>query len=132
MFTATILALSLLSGDPRTTSANSARTQPAKTCVAIDRTGTFRVMTKKDGGTALGLGLVLLENIDGCLEATFVTDESGPALIDNVSITGDTLKGNLHLSTGTAKLSLQFIGTNVVGTIVQGRNAWSVEGRKTS
>jgi hypothetical protein len=47
-------------------------------------------------------------------------------------LTADTLKGNLKLSSGAAKLSLQFVGSGVAGTIVQGRNQWSVEGHKTS
>jgi hypothetical protein len=130
---ATFLALSLLGSDPKLTAAPRAvSADPAKTCVSADRTGTFRVITKKAGGTALGLGLVLLENIDGCLEATFITDGAGPAIIDGLSLSGDTLKGNLKLSTGAAKVSLQFIGNGVAGSIVQGRNEWSVEGRKTS
>ena len=131
IISATILALSLLASDPKPAAAQPS-IAPAKTCVAAERTGTFRVVTKKSGGTALGLGLVLLENIDGCLEATFITDDAGPAIIDGLSLSGDTLKGNLKLSSGSAKVSLQFIGTGVAGSIVQGRNEWTVEGRKTS
>jgi hypothetical protein len=62
IISATILALSLLSSDPQPrTAAHAVSLVPAKTCVAADRTGTFRVTTKKIGGTALGLGVVLLE-----------------------------------------------------------------------
>jgi hypothetical protein len=128
---ATLLALALVGSDPKP-AARAVSPTPVKACVAAERTGTFRVVTKKAGGTALGLGLVLLENIDGCLEATFITDDAGPAIIDALSLSGDTLKGTLKLTTGSAKLSLQFAGSGVAGTIVQGRNEWSVEGRKTS
>ena len=131
-FSATILALTLLSTEPVRQPATAAVSPRATTCISADRTGTFRVITKKTGGKELGLGIVILENIDGCLEATFVTDEAGPAIIDVTTLNADTLKGNLKLSSGTAKVSLQFVGTNVAGTIVQGRNEWSVEGHKTS
>ena len=136
MLSATMFALALIGGDPKipalTLSATPTAPATATACLSVDRTGTFRVVTKKAGGTALGLGLVVLENINGCLEATFITDDSGPAIIDGLSVSGDTLKGNLKLSTGNAKLLLQFTGTSVAGSIVQGRNEWSIEGRKTS
>jgi hypothetical protein len=131
MLSATMLALALIGGGPKTP-AIALAAAPAKACLSVDRTGTFRVVTKKAGGTALGLGLVVLENINGCLEATFITDDSGPAIIDGLSVSGDTLKGNLKLTTGSAKLMLQFAGASVTGSIVQGGNEWSIEGRKTS
>ena len=132
ILTPMLFSLALLGGPNPKTVAPVASAAPAKACIAADRTGTFRVVTKKTGGTALGLGLIVLENIDGCLEASFVTDDAGPAIIDGVAINGNTLTGNLKLSSGTAKVSLQFVGTNIAGSIVQGRNEWSIEGHKTS
>jgi hypothetical protein len=126
-----ILAFTLLGSNPKRVPASHVM-PAAKVCVSAERTGTFRVVTKHQGSTALGLGLVVLENIDGCLEVTFITDEAGPAIIEEVSVTGDTLKGTLKLSSGSAKMMLQFAGANVAGSIVQGRNEWSVEGHKTS
>jgi hypothetical protein len=131
MFSATMFALALFGGDPKTP-AVVAPGQQAHECLAAERTGTFRVVTKKAGGSAVGLGLVVLENINGCLAATFITDDAGPAIIDGLSLAGDTLRGTVRLSSGTARLALQFIGANVAGSIVQGRNEWSIEGRKTS
>ncbi len=129
-----ILALALFGAQPQPTHAPMPHAAPAaaKSCTSAERTGTFRVVTKHQGSTAVGLGLVVLENIDGCLEATFVTDDAGPAVIEELVLSGDTLKGTLKLTSGSAKLSLQFVGSNVAGSIVQGRNEWSVEGRKTS
>jgi len=133
ILSATMFALALIGGGQTTPAiAFAATPAPATACLSVDRTGTFRVVTKKAGGTALGLGLVVLENINGCLEATFITDDSGPAIIDGLSVSGDTLKGNLKLTTGSAKLMLQFAGASVTGSIVQGGNEWSIEGRKTS
>ena len=131
-FSPMILAFTLLGANPKP--APMPHTVPAaeKICVSASRTGTFRVVTKRQGGTAVGLGLVVLENIDGCLEATFITDDAGPAVIEELSVTADSLKGTLKLTGGSAKLLLQFVETNVAGSIVQGRNQWSVEGRKTS
>jgi hypothetical protein len=127
-----ILAFALFGAQPKP--APMPHTAPAavQVCTSAERTGTFRVITKRQGSTALGLGLVVLENIDGCLEVTFVTDDAGPAVIEQLSLSGDTLKGVIKLTSGSAKLSLQFIGANVAGSIVQGRNEWSIEGRKTS
>ena len=130
IISAMMLAAALVGTNPRTAPALAMSTP--KACPAVSHTGTFRIVTKKTGGTALGLGLVVLENIDGCLEATFITDDAGPAIIDGLSVAGDTVNGNLRLSTGSAKVSLQFEGTNVAGSITQGRDRWTVEGRKTS
>jgi hypothetical protein len=130
--TATVLALALVGGDPKPTAAQAMMAAPTHACVAADRTGTFRVVTKKNGITDIGLGVIILENIDGCLEATFITDNATPAVIDGLTLSGNTLNGALKLSTGSAKLSLLFAGASVEGSIVQGRNRWTVQGRKTS
>ena len=88
----------------------------------------------KSGETGSGVyaAMLVLENIQGCLEVTFVTDGVGPAIIDGLSLSGDTLKGSLRLSTGTAKVSFQFSDKNVNGSIVEGRHEWSLEGQRTS
>lgn len=131
-FSPMILAFTLLGSNPKPAPTPHVLPAAEKTCASVSRTGTFRVVTKRQGSTAVGLGLVVLENIDGCLEATFITDDAGPAVIEELSVTGDSLKGTLKLTGGSAKLLLQFIDTNVAGSIVQGRNEWRVEGRKTS
>jgi len=132
MFVSAILAATLAAGiqSPDTLPQHHSHLGPQ--CVSAERTGTFRVTTQKPGGRDLGLGLIVLENIDGCLEATFITDNAGPAIIDGLSITNGTLNGALRLSTGSAKVSLRFEGTSIAGSIVQGRNEWSIAGRKTS
>jgi hypothetical protein len=74
----------------------------------------------------------MLENIQGCLEVTFVTDGHGPAIIDHLTVSGDTIKGSLRLSTGTATVSFKFSDKDVAGSIVEGRREWTLEGRRTS
>jgi hypothetical protein len=101
-------------------------------CVSPERTGTFRVFaTKPDGSQALP-ALLILENIEGCLEATFVTDSRGPAIIDHLSVAGDTLKGSLNVIGNPAQVTFRFDGSTVAGTIVDRRQEWRVEGKRTS
>jgi hypothetical protein len=127
-----VLAFALLGPQPKPPVTQHTAVAVERTCASVARTGTFRVVTKRQGSSAVGLGLVVLENIDGCLEATFITDDAGPAVIEDLSASTNSLKGSLKLSSGLAKLTLQFVGTNVAGSIVEGRNQWTVEGRKTS
>jgi hypothetical protein len=103
----------------------------AKACVAPEQTGTFRIIATKTDGKAGALALLLLENIDGCLEATFVTDEKGPAAIDSLSLSNGTLTGRLNVTGEFAKLTAKFEGANVAGSIVAKKAAWKLEGRKT-
>lgn len=102
-----------------------------KACVAPEQTGTFRLVATKSDGKSGALALLLLENIDGCLEATFVTDDRGPAAIDSLSFTNGTLTGRLNVTGEFAKLTAKFEGTSVAGSIVAKKQQWKLEGRKT-
>ena len=132
LISSALLALSLAAAAPSPDSLAPHVAHGGKQCVSTERTGTFRVTTQKANGHDLGLGLIVLENIDGCLEATFITDNAGPAIIDGISMANGVLKGDLRLSSGSAKVSLQFEGGTIAGSIVQGRNSWTISGRKTS
>ena len=132
LFSATTLAFALIAGSMNADTSTARHAERGPRCVAAERTGTFRVVTQKAGSQEPRLGIIILENIDGCLEATYITDNAGPAAIDGLSMSHDTLEGALRLSSGAAKVQLQFVGTNVEGSIVQGRNQWKVAGRKTS
>src|SRR5689334_18179862 len=106
---ATLLALALFAGDTTTVRHASARTPSAQaSCVAPARTGTFRMMTTRLDGTFVRPALLVLENIDGCLEATFVTDGASPAIIDRLEVDGNQLSGALKLRSGEAKFSVHF------------------------
>lgn len=133
---ATLLALALFAGDTTTArpapSATPATPATPTSCVAPVRTGTFRMMTTRIDGTYGRPALLVLENIEGCLEATFVTDGSVPAIIDRLKVDGDTLTGNLKLPNGEAKFSIHFNASTVAGSIVEGREHWKMEGRRTS
>ena len=128
---AQLAAAAIVAGAPAPSQA-ATHTRAPETCVAPDHTGTFRV-TASAGDDRLGVpALLLLENIDGCLEATFVTDGSSPAAIDHLAKNGDTLQGRLNVTGAETQVSLRFDGTAVAGSIVGKRQSWKLEGRKTS
>lgn len=101
-------------------------------CIAPEYTGTFRLTAARSDGTQPLPAMLLLENIDGCLEATFVTDDRSPAMIDHLSLSGDTLKGSLNVSGNPAQVTFRFSGRSVTGTIVGRHREWRVDGKRTS
>jgi len=130
---ATILALAFLSGQPEHARAVAAdSSSPTKTCIAPERTGTFRLFAVSARGNEPSTAILMLENIEGCLEVTFVSGSTGPAIIEGVSVTGDTLNGSLRLSTGKARVSFKFSDKAVDGSITEGRRSWKLEGHRTS
>jgi hypothetical protein len=102
------------------------------TCITPDRTGTFRIVATRAGGTDAVPALLLLENINGCLEATFVTDDHAPAAIDQLALSANTLKGRISVTGELAVFTVRFDDARVVGSIVAKKQAWQIEGRKTS
>jgi len=133
LIAATVFALSLFGGDPalaRAIPVDSGAT--TSTCITPTRTGTFRLLAMSKRGNEPNAAILMLENIQGCLEVTFVTDGHGPAIIDHLTVSGDTIKGSLRLSTGTATVSFKFSDKDVAGSIVEGRREWTLEGRRTS
>ena len=129
----TLLALALVGGQtahPRVVTAQSP--SPERSCIAPERTGTFRLLALSAKGNEPSTAILMLENIEGCLEVTFVSGSTGPAIIEGVSVSGDTLSGSLRLSTGKAKVSFKFSDKTVDGSIVEGRRVWKLEGRRTS
>ena len=132
LIAATLLALSMFGGDPARARATPVDSGTAPGCITPTRTGVFRLLAVNKKNKEPSTAVLMLENIQGCLEVTFVTGGNGPAIIDGVSVSGDTLKGSLHLSTGKAAVSLQFSDKEVAGSIVEGRREWTVEGRRTS
>ena len=116
-------------GSPAQTARDSIHT---KACVTPDRTGTFRIFATRNGGTDGVLALLVLENINGCLEATFVTDDRAPAAIDQLALSGDTLKGRIQLPGELAVLTVRFEDARVAGSIIAKKQEWRIEGHKTS
>jgi hypothetical protein len=118
---------------PSRPSPATAAARPAAACVAPEHTGTFRVTASRADGTDGTVAVLLLENIEGCLEATFITDGSSPAAIDHLMKDGDSLRGRLSVSgAAETQITLRFDGTNVEGSIVGKRQTWKLAGRKTS
>ena len=115
-------------GSPAQTTRDSIHT---KACVTPDRTGTFRIFATRNGGTDGVLALLVLENINGCLEATFVTDDHAPAAIDQLTLSDNTLKGRINITGGAALFTVRFEDTRVAGSIIAKKQEWRIEGRKT-
>ena len=126
------LALALTSGQSAHARAIPADSASPPSCIAATRTGTYRVLAVSKRGNEPRAALLVLENIQGCLEVTFVTDGVGPAIIDRLTLTENTLKGSLRLSTGTATVSFEFSDKDVAGSIVEGKHEWKLDGRRTS
>ena len=130
--TTTLLAVTLTAG-VSTPPARFANDSLAKTnCVAPERTGSFRVTATKTDGKHGAVALLLLENINNCLEVTFITDDHGPAAIDHLSLSGDTLRGKLNMPGTPADVIVRFNGPSIAGSIIQAKQEWRIEGRKTS
>lgn len=127
-----LLALALTSGESAPAGGLPVDSADARSCITPARTGTYRILAISKKGNEPRAAMLVLENIQGCLEVTFVTDGVGPAIIDRLSATDNTLKGSMRLSTGTATVSFQFSDKDVAGSIVEGRHEWKLEGRRTS
>ncbi len=128
----TILALTLIGPTAPTSINHTAARAPAPPCIAPAHTGAFRVTTSRTDGTDPRPAMLVLENINGCLEVNFVTDETSPAIMDQLALDGDMLKGAINLQQGVATVSLQFNGNNVAGSIVTGHQTWRLDGRRTT
>jgi hypothetical protein len=127
-----LLAFALTSGESAQARAIPVDSTAAQSCITPARTGTYRILAVSKKGNEPRAAMLVLENIQGCLEVTFVTDGVGPAIIDRLSLTENTLKGSIRLSTGTATVSFQFSDKEVSGSIVEGKHEWKLDGRRTS
>ncbi len=105
---------------------------PTKPCAAPTQTGIFRITALTKDSTSAKVGMILLESVDDCLEASIITDDGGPALIDELSIDNDVLTGLVRVAKGTAKVTIRLAPTEITGTIVQGKQEWVLSGRRTS
>jgi hypothetical protein len=131
--TAMLLAIAALSAGQAKTSTPIDTGAPAThACAAPARTGTFRIVATRANSTFSRPAMLVLENINGCLEITFVTDNVAPVIIDQLRVSADTVTGSIKLDTGAAEVALQFDGATVSGSIHQGRQQWLLAGRRTS
>lgn len=105
---------------------------PAQPCTAPTQTGTYRFTALNKDSTSSIVGMIVLENIDGCLEGTFITDDAAAAGMDHLVLTDDVLTGNLRVAKGSAKVTLRFTTAGLTGSIVDGRKEWKLAARRTS
>lgn len=119
LFAASLLALTLAA-------------EPSKICIAPTQTGVFRITaTTKDSSNA-SVGLVLLESVNNCLEASIIADDGGPAIIEQITLKDNLLTGRVHMRVGTAEVSLRVSAADINGSIVAGKKSWIVSGRRTT
>jgi hypothetical protein len=105
---------------------------PTRACPSTAHTGTFRVTTMTHDSSTSRVGMILLENVDGCLEALMLTDQNGPAIIDHLSVSGDMITGSIRMTHGLGRVSLRVSETGIAGSILDGRNEWSIAGKRTN
>lgn len=104
---------------------------PERNCVAPSQTGIFRITAMAKDSSSANVGLVLLENVANCLEASIMIQGGGPTFIDKVKLDGDQLTGELHMTAGTAKVAFTLGASEIKGSIVDGKKAWQISGRRT-
>jgi hypothetical protein len=109
-----------------------ARVEPTRSCTAPSQVGTFRVTAMSADSTRSKVGIILLENVEGCLEASMLTDDAGPAIMDHVALAGDMLTGSIRMTTGVGRVSLRVSPAGIAGSIIDGRREWHVAGKRTS
>lgn len=101
-------------------------------CITPTQTGIYRITaTTKDSSDA-SVGLLLLENVGNCLEASIIADQGGPAIIDKLALKDNVITGRVHLRTGTADVSFQVSASDLTGSIKGARQAWVVNGKRTT
>lgn len=119
LFAASLLALTLA-------------VPPSQSCTTPTQTGVYRITaTTKDSSNA-SVGLVLLENVNNCLEASIIADDGGPAIIEQASFKDNTLTGRVHMRYGVAEVSLRLSAEEINGSIINGKKSWIVSGRRTT
>jgi hypothetical protein len=118
LLTTSLLALSLLGTPPQ--------------CAAPTQTGIYRITAVTKDSSIAKIGMVLMENVENCLEVSILTDDGGPAMMDNIQMDGDVLTGNVRLVSGPAKVTLRFAQNGISGTIGEGKKVWSLSGRRTT
>jgi hypothetical protein len=105
---------------------------PAQACITPTQTGIYRITaTTKDSSNA-SVGLVLLENVGNCLEASIIADDGAPSIIENIALKDDVLTGRVHMRTGKADVTLHLSQQELSGSIVAAKQSWVVNGRRTT
>jgi hypothetical protein len=74
--------------------------------------------------------MIVLENVDGCLEATMLTDATAPTIIEHAAVTDRGLTGTVYVSSRPVKVTLDFAPAGATGSIVGARIASSARRRR--
>ena len=125
-----LLATTILGAMPILHAVEARETRDTVTCTPAARTGTYRVLLRRDGAEPMP-GLLVLERAAGCLSALYVTERSSVSL-DSLELVGDELTAILRTGSGTAKMTLRFGATGITGTVAHGKKVWSLSGDRTS
>jgi hypothetical protein len=113
-----LLSLSLVAG-------------PERTCTAPAQTGIFRITAVTKDSSSAKIGMILIENVANCLEASLMLQDAGPTFINNARLSGETLTGDLTLLHGVGKVELKLSATEISGSISDGKKVWQITGRRT-
>lgn len=105
---------------------------PPPSCATPTQTGSYRFTALNKDSTNAVVGMIVLENIDGCLEATVLTDNAKASVVDHLALADDVLTGNVRVPNGSAKVTLRLTGSGLTGSIVDGRSEWKIAARRTS
>jgi hypothetical protein len=105
---------------------------PATSCITPTQTGVFRITAMTKDSSNASVGLVLLESVNNCLEASIVADDAGPAIIEKVALNDGTLTGRVRMRTGIADVTLKISPTDISGSIAAGKKLWIVNGLRTT
>lgn len=107
------------------------QSQAAALCDQSIKTGTYRIVLTSDKVAPME-ALLVLERLEGCLEATFIADGSPASGMQLVSVSEGVITAKLRTPSGDATIKFKPGDAGVTGDIAQGRRVWKVEGRKTA
>ena len=100
-------------------------------CDQSIKTGTYRIILTGDKVAPME-ALLVLERLEGCLEATFIADGSPASGMQLVSVTDGMITAKLRTQNGDATIRFKPSDAGVTGDVAQGRRTWKVEGKKTA
>jgi hypothetical protein len=100
-------------------------------CDQSIKPGTYRIFLTSDKVAPMA-ALLLLERLEGCLEATFIADGSPASGMELVSVSEGVITAKLKTSDGMATVRFKPGDAGITGDIAQGKRIWKVEGKKTA
>ena len=95
------------------------------------KAGTFRLVVTSEKG-AVTEALLVLERVEGCLEATFIADGVPASNMRLVSVVDGVVTGQLRMTDGVATATMRLTDNGINGDIARGKSLWRVTGKRTA